>query len=108
MSSGRVVKVNSRPNTGPNSIPNTFPLMMQVPVPEKEGERFELAIPISEAFAFAMGWSDLNYAYPSDGARRLMGAFALDAMQYSEQWRTAALALACLEERWPGFYLQPA
>ena len=81
---------------------------MKLPMPDREGERFELAIPISEAFAFAMGWSDLNYNDPSDASRRLMGAFALDAMQYSEQWRTAAIALACLQERWPGFYLQPA
>lgn len=73
-------------------------------VPEKDTERFQLAIPVSEAFAFAMGWSDLDYVDPPDASRRVMGAFAIDALQYSEQWRTAALALACLEERWPGFF----
>ncbi|MGI8821410.1 MAG: hypothetical protein ACR2ID_11175 [Chthoniobacterales bacterium] len=67
-------------------------------------ERFQLAIPISEAFAFAMGWSDLDYDNPPDAARRVMGAFALDALQYSEQWRAAAVALSCLEDRWPDFF----
>lgn len=71
---------------------------------EDHRERFNLAIPISDAFAFAMGWSDLDYDDPPDAARRVMGAFALDALQYSEQWRAAALALACLEDRWPGCF----
>jgi hypothetical protein len=77
-------------------------------VPEEDGERFQLAIPVSDAFAFAMGWSDLDYIDPPDASRRVMGAFAVDALQYSEQWRTAALALACLEERWPGFFCRQA
>ena len=49
-----------------------------------------------------MGWSDLGYAEPNDASRRVMGALALDTLEYSEQWREAAVARACLMKRWPG------
>ena len=68
---------------------------------EPEGERFRLTIPVQEALAFAMGWSDLGYREASDATRRVMGALAVDTLEYTEQWREAALARACLEERWP-------
>ena len=69
---------------------------------ELDEERFRLAIPVDEALAFAMGWSDLGYREANDVSRRVMGALALDTLEYSEQWREAALARASLTQRWPG------
>ncbi len=71
---------------------------------EIAGERFRLAIPINDALAFAMGWSDLGYREPEDGLRRVMGALVLDALEYSEQWRAASTARECLRERWPACF----
>lgn len=71
---------------------------------ENREARFQLSIPVGDALAFAMGWSDLGYTKPADPLRRVMGALALDALEYSEQWRTAAMARRCLEERWPGCF----
>ncbi len=68
---------------------------------ELEGERFRLTIPIGDALSFALGRSDLGCSDADDGLRRIMGAFALDALEYSEQWRAAAYARASLEEKWP-------
>jgi hypothetical protein len=65
-----------------------------------EEERFRLAIPIQDAVSFAMGWSDLGYDKPKDAMRKIIGLLAVDALEYSEQWRTAALLRACLEHRW--------
>jgi len=69
-----------------------------------EGERFRLSIPVGDALAFAMGWSDLRYAEPSDGMRRVVGALAVDALEEDEQWREAAIARHCLEQKWPGVF----
>ena len=41
-----------------------------------DGERFRLTIP------------------------RIIGLFVLDALEYSEQWRAAAIARAQLEQKW--------
>lgn len=71
---------------------------------EFDGERFRLSIPVGDALAFAMGWSDLSYTEPSDGMRRVMGALAVDALEYAERWREAALARTCLGEKWPGAF----
>lgn len=71
---------------------------------KSEGEYFKLAIPIPDALAFAMGWSDLNCSEPRDALRQLMGVFAVDALQYTEQWRAAAQARALLEQKWPGCF----
>ena len=65
------------------------------------GERYRLTIPIGDALAFAMGWSDLHYAEPNDAMRRIMGFLAVDALEYTERWRDAAVARACLLQRWP-------
>lgn len=51
-----------------------------------------------------MGWSDLSYEEPDDAMRRIIGLLALDRLEYSEQWRVAALLRACLREKWPGFF----
>ncbi len=77
---------------------------MGVAVLELQGCRFRLRIPISDALAFAMGWSDLGYDHPEDALRRIIGALALDALEYDEQWRTAALARICLAHRWPNCF----
>jgi hypothetical protein len=66
-------------------------------------ERFRLAIPVTEAVSFAMGWSDLGYREPKDTLRKIVGLLAIDALEYSEQWRMAALVRTCLAHRWPGF-----
>ncbi len=65
-----------------------------------DDEGFRLAIPLEDAVAFAMGWSDLGYAEPKAAVRKIVGFLALDALEYSEQWRTAALLRTCLEHRW--------
>jgi hypothetical protein len=63
--------------------------------------RFRLTIPVEEAFAFAMGGSDLNYAEPMDEMRQVMGLLVIDQLEYAEQWRTSAEVRACLAARWP-------
>ena len=68
------------------------------------GERFRLAIPIEDALAFALGQKDLGYADPDDGLRRVMGALVLDSLEYDEHWRAAAVARACLAEKWPACF----
>lgn len=66
-----------------------------------EEERFRLTISPDLALAFAMGWSNLGYRDANDATRQVMGAFAIDSLEYSEQWRAAAEARACLARRWP-------
>ena len=66
--------------------------------------RFRLAIPLEDAFAFAMGWSDLDYSDASDRVRQLMGFLVVDCLEYAEQWRASARARRCLEERWPDMF----
>jgi hypothetical protein len=66
--------------------------------------RFRLAIPLEDAFAFAMGWSDLGYAAPNDPIRQVIGLLVLDSLEYSELWRVAARARQCLEKKWPGLF----
>ena len=68
---------------------------------ELEDERFRLTIPLDEAIPFAMGWSDLQLDEPTDHLRQLIGLLALDALEYSEEWRAAATFRACLAEKWP-------
>ncbi len=64
-----------------------------------EEERFRLAIPVRDAVSFAMGWSNLGYRQPNETVRRIVGFLALDALEYSEQWRAAALLRKSLERR---------
>lgn len=66
-----------------------------------DNERYHLAIPIHDAVFFAMGWSNLGYKTPNDTLRQLIGVFAIDALEYTEQWRAAALLRACLRAKWP-------
>lgn len=66
-----------------------------------EGERFRLAIPMHDAVFFAMGWSDLGYDAPAEALRQVVGLIAIDALEYDEKWRAAALLRLCLRERWP-------
>lgn len=70
---------------------------------DDDGTRFRLAVPLSDAVAFALGWSDLGYAEPSDVFRQLIGHLAIDALQYTEQWRAAAMVRKSLCEKWPEF-----
>jgi hypothetical protein len=68
----------------------------------EEETRFRLTIPLEEAFAFAMGWTDLGYSGASDAMRHVIGLLVVDALEYSEEWRASARARARLAERWPG------
>jgi hypothetical protein len=70
----------------------------------QEQTRFRLTIPVRDAFAFAMAWSDLGYESPTDPMRQVIGLLVVDCLEYSEQWRVSAQARACLEERWPGCF----
>jgi hypothetical protein len=54
------------------------------------GDGYVLAVPLSEAVSFALGWLDLGYDEPPAILRRIVGSLAVDALQYSEQWRAAA------------------
>jgi hypothetical protein len=71
-----------------------------IAMPDQE-TRFRLKIPIEEAFAFAMGESDLNYTEPTDEMRHVIGLLVIDILEYGEQWRVAADVRACLAGRWP-------
>ena len=64
-------------------------------------EQFRLTIAIEDAFAFAMGESDLASEPASDGMRQLAGVLVIHALQYGEHWRIAAEARAFLAWRWP-------
>jgi hypothetical protein len=44
----------------------------------QEQTRFRLTIPLRDAFAFAMGWSDLGYESPSDAMRQVLGLLVVD------------------------------
>lgn len=69
-------------------------------MPDQE-TRFRLTIPIEQAFAFAMGESDLNYAEPTEEMRQVIGLLIIDNLEYSEHWRFSAEVRACLAARWP-------
>jgi hypothetical protein len=66
--------------------------------------RFRLVIPVEEAFSFAIGESNLNYAEPTDEMRQVMGLMVIDNLEYSEHWRVAAEVRARLAERWPDVF----
>ena len=68
---------------------------------ELEGERFRLPVPLQEATAFAMGWSDLGCTAPPDALRQAVGILVIDALQFSEEWHLAGLVSTCLALRWP-------
>lgn len=67
-----------------------------------EETRFRLTIPLGDAFAFAMGWTNLGYRSASDSMRHVVGLLVVDSLEYSEEWRASARARACLAARWPG------
>ena len=56
----------------------------------KEETRFRLTIPLVDAFAFAMGESDLSYTEVSDEMRQVIGLLVIDNLEYAEEWRAAA------------------
>jgi hypothetical protein len=66
-----------------------------------EGEFVRLTIPLDHAVAFAMGWSDLDSIHPTDAMRRIIGELAVDALQYLEHWREAAMLRESIERLWP-------
>ncbi len=70
----------------------------------KRETRFCLTIPLRDAFAFAMGWSDLGYEAASDSMRQVIGLLVIDSLEYSEQWRASTHARASLAERWPNSF----
>jgi hypothetical protein len=74
---------------------------METPLIQRDDERFRLTVPLQQAMAFAMGWSDLGCAEPPDALRQAVGILVLDALQFSEQWPLAALVTTCLALRWP-------
>jgi len=65
-------------------------------------KRFRLNISIDEAFRFAMGESNLDYAEVTELMRHVVGVLLLDSLQYAEHWRMAAEVRALLAGRWPG------
>jgi hypothetical protein len=67
--------------------------------------RFRLTIPIADAFAFAMGVSDLTYEQPTDEMRQVIGLLVIDNLEFAEHWRVAADVRACLAARWPHCFI---
>jgi hypothetical protein len=63
-----------------------------------------LAIPIGDAISFAIGHTDLCYSEPAEELRQLVGLLALDALEYSEQWRAAGMLRTCLAAKWPALF----
>ena len=78
-------------------------LLLLFAMPDQE-IRFRLTIPMEEAFAFAMGESDLNYTHVTDEMRQVIGLLVIDTLEHGEQWRVAADARASLAARWPGCF----
>ena len=74
---------------------------METPLIQLEGERFRLTVPLQQATEFAMGWSDLGCADPPDALSQAVGVLVIDALQFSAQWRLAALVSTCLALRLP-------
>jgi hypothetical protein len=68
---------------------------------EVDEGRYRLTIPILDAMLFATGQTDLTYEEPSDVLRQLLGLLAIDALEYSEQWRVAATLRSVLINKWP-------
>ena len=66
-----------------------------------EGEFVRLTIPLDEAVAFAMGGTDLRSTQPTPAMRRIVGELAVDALQYREQWREAAILRKSIRHLWP-------
>ena len=60
-----------------------------------------LALPLDEAVAFAMGWTDLGYREPTPAMRRIIGELAIQGLQHAEHWWEAAMLTHCLETKWP-------
>ena len=58
-------------------------------------------MPIADAIAFALDRSDLTYTEPPDALRQVIGVLALDALEFSEEWRAAAVLRCRLARRWP-------
>ena len=56
-----------------------------------EDERLRLTIPLTDAVAFAMGWSDLDHPEPAEYSRQVIGLRAIDQLQRSEQRRLATM-----------------
>lgn len=71
---------------------------------ELEQTRFRLTIPLDDAFAFAMGWSNLGYAAANDSMRKVVGLLVVDSLEYSEQWRASTRARQCLQDKWPDLF----
>ena len=61
-----------------------------------EGEFVRLTVPIHEAVAFAMGWSDCGFVEPSPAMRRIIGELAIDSLEYAEEWRLATMLRECI------------
>jgi hypothetical protein len=66
-----------------------------------EGEFVRLTIPLEDAVAFAMGWSDLGSTHPTAVMRRIIGELAVDALQCLEHWREAVMLRDSIERLWP-------
>lgn len=66
--------------------------------------QFRLGISLEDAFAFAMGWTDLDCPEANDRMRQVLGLIVVDRLQYSEEWRASAQARKCLEEKWPELF----
>ena len=66
-----------------------------------ERDFIRLTIPIDDAIAFAMGWSDLGSPEAAPAMRRIIGELAVDALEYREQWRAAAMLRDSIRQLWP-------
>jgi hypothetical protein len=68
---------------------------------QHEDLRFQLKIPLAQAFSIAMGWSEVRSCGLTDSMRQILGVMVVDDLEFSEQWRASAAAKACLAQKWP-------
>ena len=65
-----------------------------------EGDIIQLKVPVADAVSFAMGWSDLGYAHPTNAMRRIIGELAVDRLEYAEEWRVASMLRSYIKRQW--------
>ncbi|MEP6955669.1 MAG: hypothetical protein ABI883_02500 [Chthoniobacterales bacterium] len=67
---------------------------------KQDGDTYTLAVPLLEAVTFSLGWDDHGYIDPPVFLRQLVGALAVDSLEYQEQWKIAGVLKEALEDKW--------
>ena len=70
-------------------------------IEQLENGHLRLTIPVAEAVFFALGWSAPEVKKEKEWVHQLVGLLAVDALEYSEQWRAASMVGVMLRNKWP-------